>query len=178
MVMWNKLTFPFRCWTWPLTGLYGKLPGQGLELHFSVSSLAPGHSNPPLAGKGLVQVLERLRLPPPHVTPQEPQSLHSLHEPLTKKENMKWSLHVLEDRVTKFVCCCQSVRKIFVNLSRSDSYITFSLRFQKTIGLKKNICRQRTLLKPYINGFIALLITNRPRLDVFFPTGPSPAFGR
>lgn len=72
--------------------LYGSLrsiPGQGLELHFSVSSLAPGHSNPPLAGEGLVQVLERLRLPPPQVTPQEPQSLHSLHEPLTKKENMK-----------------------------------------------------------------------------------------
>ena len=72
-----------------LHGSLRLIPGQGLELHFSVSSLAPGHSNPPLAGEGLVQVLERLRLPPPHVTPQEPQSLHSLHEPLTKKESMK-----------------------------------------------------------------------------------------
>ena len=60
------------------------LPGQGLALQFPVSSLGPLQSNPPLAGGGLVQVLNRVRFLPPHVTLQEPQSSHSLHEPLTE----------------------------------------------------------------------------------------------
>ena len=60
------------------------LPGQGLALQFPVSSLGPLQSNPPLAGGGLVQVLNRVRFPPPHVTLQERQLSHSLHEPLTE----------------------------------------------------------------------------------------------
>lgn len=59
------------------------LPGQGLTLQFPVSSLGPLQSNPPLAGGGLVQDLNRVRFPPPHVTLQEPQLSHSLHEPFT-----------------------------------------------------------------------------------------------
>ena len=65
------------------------LPGHGLALQFPVSSLGPLQSNPPLAGGGLVQVLNRVRFPPPHVTLQEPQSSHSLHEPLTEIINNK-----------------------------------------------------------------------------------------
>lgn len=70
------------------------LPGQGLALQFPVSSLGPLQSNPPLARGGLVQVLNRVRFPLPQVTLQEPQSSHSLHEPLTEIINNK------EDQMT------------------------------------------------------------------------------
>ena len=83
------------------------LPGQGLALQFPVSSLGPLQSNPPLAGGGLVQVLNLVRFPPPHVTLQEPQSSHSLHEPLTEIINNK--KHLLKLMFQKAISICQNI---------------------------------------------------------------------
>lgn len=91
------------------------LPGQGLALQFPVSSLGPLQSNPPLAGGGLVQVLNLVRFPPPHVTLQEPQSSHSLHEPLTE---------IINDKK-------HQITNIFSNLLK--------LMFQKAISICQNI---------------------------------------
>ena len=76
-------TFDMNQHRFSMLKLQNNLPGQGFVLHSPVSSLGPLQSNPPLAGEGLVQVLDRSQIPPPHVTLQERQLAHSLHEPLT-----------------------------------------------------------------------------------------------
>ena len=60
-----------------------KLLGHGSSLHGLVSSLSPGHSSPPNAAGGLVQVLDRFCTPPPQVTGQSLQSFQSAQLPST-----------------------------------------------------------------------------------------------
>jgi hypothetical protein len=56
-----------------------------------VSVEFPMHKIPPLAGEGLLQVLDLVWMPPPHVFEQDEKSDHSLHSPsyLTKTKSMK-----------------------------------------------------------------------------------------
>jgi len=54
-------------------------PGHAVIPHSLVSILSPTQSLPPLAGAGLVHVLDRDWLPPPHVTEQDPHGFQSDH---------------------------------------------------------------------------------------------------
>ena len=69
-------------------------PGQEFSLQACVSSTFPLHSLPPCSGVGLVQVLERFWVPPPHSLLQVLQSPYSLHPPCTKM--WKWWCNHLE----------------------------------------------------------------------------------
>jgi hypothetical protein len=59
-------------------------PGHASLEHSSVSLIAPVQSGPPLAGTGFVHVLERWRVPFPHVTSHEVQLDQCAHWPLTE----------------------------------------------------------------------------------------------
>jgi len=61
-------------------------------LHFTISVEPPTHGRPPLDGAGLLHVLERFRLPPPHVTGHTDHPDQILQSPLTCIEyNLKFS---------------------------------------------------------------------------------------
>lgn len=88
------------------------IPGHSPALHASVSSPAPSHSNPPLAGGGLVQVLIRFLIPPsPQVRLQEPQSLHSVQDPFTVVDfqmRYQWTMNQIKWAGSKFVLILSS----------------------------------------------------------------------
>ena len=62
---------------------HNDLPGQGDSQSNEVSVSFPGHSSPPLWGGGLLQLLVRVTLLPPHDFAQADQLDQSDHWPLT-----------------------------------------------------------------------------------------------
>ena len=58
-----------------------ELPGHGVTLHFLLLLLVPRHGRPPLAGRGLLQVLQRFCIPPPQVLLQSSHTPQQLHLP-------------------------------------------------------------------------------------------------
>ena len=63
------------------------LLGHGSSLQERTSLLTPVHSWPPYRGGGLVQVRDRLCVPPPHVTLHSCQSSQAVQFPSTVKEH-------------------------------------------------------------------------------------------
>ena len=59
------------------------IPGQQRVLQFSVVVLDPGQFLPPLAGEGLLHLLDRDLVPVPHDLVQEDQLAHDPHLPST-----------------------------------------------------------------------------------------------
>ena len=87
-----------------LSYIYLCLPSfssQGSVLQLCASTLSPAQQWPPFAGGGLVQVLLRSFIPPPHGTLHSLQSPKSLHPPCTapglrpERQLLKWSGKVL-----------------------------------------------------------------------------------
>ena len=74
---------------------------QGSVLQLCASKLSPAQHWPPFAGEGLVQVLLRSFIPPPHGTLHSLQSPNSLHPPCTanelrpERQLFRWSGKVL-----------------------------------------------------------------------------------
>ena len=74
---------------------------QGSVLQLCASSLSPAKHCPPFTGGGLVQVLLRFFIPPPHGTLHSLQSPKSLHPPCTapglrpERQLLKWTGKVL-----------------------------------------------------------------------------------
>ena len=62
------------------------IPGQGSSLHGRVSKPSPRQSFPPCAGEGLVQVLTRFCIPPPHLTGHISQGFQPDQPPSTEQE--------------------------------------------------------------------------------------------
>ena len=58
----------------------------------------PKHSYPPLIGKGLVQVLCLVILPPPHVALQDPYFSKLLQPPLTAAKNVIGHLKIKNEQ--------------------------------------------------------------------------------
>lgn len=63
------------------------LLGHGNSLQDCISSSDPLHSLPPCCGGGLVQVRDRFRVPPPHVTLHCDHAFQSVHLPSTVKKS-------------------------------------------------------------------------------------------
>lgn len=61
-------------------------PAQGCRPQGALSWGGPGQGAPPFLGGGSIQLLRRLRWPPPHETLQGPQASHSAHAPATAGE--------------------------------------------------------------------------------------------
>ena len=57
-------------------------------LHLAICEEGPVHSNPPIDGTGLSQILVRIMFPPPHGRLHLPYLLQEPHAPLTK--NKPW----------------------------------------------------------------------------------------
>ena len=72
-------------WTWNSLGHAGGL------MQFLVCSSSPSQSSPPFAGEGLVHVLERVWVPPPHVLEHVDHSDHSVNPPSTERFSKKKS---------------------------------------------------------------------------------------
>ena len=69
--------------------MYSQKRIQGSVLHVWQNVSSPGQSMPPLAGAGLVQVLERVWMPPSQGMEQSSNGDHSVHCPLTESNQNK-----------------------------------------------------------------------------------------
>lgn len=72
------------------------IPGHPFVLQEVISVLDPTQFWPPLAGAGLVHVLDRAWPPPPHVTEQDPHELQEDHWPSTKKNWTRYSKRIIK----------------------------------------------------------------------------------
>ena len=126
-------------------------------MHAFDSTASPSQSFPPLAGGGLLQVLERVCVPFPQPAEQAPQSLYSLHPPSTESvvliisqqkiitqlttpysQNNSVTLHLLKLKNYVKLKACGGNLKLY-----HTSYDTFS--FKSLLRLFQLICHSRYL---------------------------------
>ena len=87
--------YPGCYWTTP------SLPGQPWSLQVYVSSVVPAQCLPPFCGSGLVHVLLRVLVPPPHVAVHTDQSLQSDQPPSGQKRTCNVKIKQSAARVCK-----------------------------------------------------------------------------